>query len=66
MVSMKAFTDELLKIATAEKAVPLIKRFGKPAALLATGGAAVHFGGKEIDKYLLGRQVYDQMQSQGR
>jgi hypothetical protein len=63
MVSMAAFTDELLKLAAVEQAAPLIKRLVKPAALLAAGGAAVHFGGKELDKYRLGRQVYEQMQA---
>jgi len=66
MVSMASFTDELLKLAVGAeigKALPLLKAYGKPAALLGTGALAYHLGGKEVDKYRLGRQVYEQMQA---
>lgn len=66
MGSMTAFTDELVKLAAAaeagKKALSLIKTFGKPAALVGAGAVGMHLGGKELDKYRLGRQVYEQMQ----
>lgn len=69
MVSMEAFVDELMKIALAadvgEKVLPLLKQYGKPAALVGGGALTYHLGKKEIDKYLLGRKVYEQMQAQG-
>lgn len=72
MGSMAAFVDELLKISgVADRAlqagkdavVPFAKRHGKTMALLGTGATGYHLGKKELDKYLLGRQVYDQMQA---
>jgi hypothetical protein len=66
---MTAFTDELVKIAAAaevgKKALPLLKAYGKPAALIGSGALAYHLGNKEVDKYMLGRRVYEQMQAQG-
>jgi hypothetical protein len=65
MVSMTAFADELVKIAgAAQDALPLLKRIAKPAAIAGSGALAYHLGGKEIDKYRLGRRVYEQMQAQ--
>lgn len=70
MISMAAFTDELSKIAAgaAEAAgagAKLVKRFGKPVALMGSGAAAYHYGNKELDKYQLGRRMYAQMEQQG-
>lgn len=64
MVSMASFTDELVKIALSpflllRRAMPL----AKPTALLGTGALTYHLGEKELDKYRLGRQVYEQMQA---
>jgi len=65
MGSMTAFTDELFKIATAlSTGTNLVKRFGKPVALMGTGAAAYHFGKKELDKTIQGRQLYDQVMAQ--
>lgn len=69
MSVMTAFADELVKIALATEvgktALPLLKAYGKPAALLGTGALGYHLGKKELDKYMLGRQVYEQMQARG-
>ena len=66
MFSMSAFTDELVKISdagSAGKGAKLLGEFGKPLALLGSGALLYHLGKKEVDKYLLGRQVYEQMQA---
>jgi hypothetical protein len=68
-ISMTSFLDELMKISSAEgavsKALPFLKGNAKSLALLGGGAATYHFGKKELDKYMLGRQVYDQMQTRG-
>lgn len=69
MGSMTAFADELVKIAAiaelGEKALPLLRRAAKPAALVGGGALTYHLGSKELDKYMLGRQVYEQMRARG-
>jgi hypothetical protein len=62
---MAAFSDELRKLAGAagvvEKGLPFLKQHGKPLALLGAGATGYHMGKKELDKYILGRRVYEQM-----
>lgn len=72
MISMASFSDELTKLAAAGaviegagKSLPFLKQYGKPLTLLGAGAAGYHLGKKELDKYLLGRRVYEQMQAQG-
>jgi hypothetical protein len=70
--SMRAFLDELTKISAAgavseaaPKLLPFLKQYGKPLGLIGVGATGYHLGKKELDKYLLGRRVYEQMQAQG-
>ena len=72
MGTMAAFVDELVKIADAgavqeagKKALPLLREYGKPLGLIGAGAVGAHLGKKEVDKYMLGRRVYEQMQAQG-
>ena len=70
MISMEAFADEVQKIAAAAEvlskakdiALPLAKKYWKPAALVGGGATGYHFGKKELDKYMLGRRMYERMQ----
>jgi hypothetical protein len=60
---MAAFADELVKISAASNVVmPFLKANAKPLALVGAGATGYHLGKKELDKYMLGRQVYSQMQ----
>jgi hypothetical protein len=70
--NMKSFADEFRKIAVAgatlegaHKALPFLKQYGKPLGLVGAGALGYHMGKKELDKYMLGRRVYEQMQNQG-
>ena len=73
MVSMTAFADELIKISNVgsmlrqakDVATPFAKKYWKPAALVGGGAAGMHFGKGEVDKYLLGRRVHEQMSQRG-
>ena len=73
MRTMAAFVDELVKISTvAEVAagagkgvLPFLKTHGKTLGLLGVGATGYHLGKKELEKYQLGRRVYQQMQGQG-
>ena len=70
MGNMESFVDELTKIASAgqallrakELAAPIAKKYWKPVGLVGLGAGGYHVGKKELDKYLLGRQVYERMQ----
>jgi len=71
MGTMAAFADELVKISAGgaveagKKMLPLLKEYGKPLGLIGAGATGYHLGKKELDKYMLGRRVYEQMQMQG-
>lgn len=67
-MNLKAFVDELEKIAEGglvQRATSLAWKHKVPLALLGGGALAYRTGAKELEKYRLGRQVYDQMQTQG-
>jgi len=73
MINMTSFADELVKIKQAQGALMNLAGKGlttaaqhwKPLSLIGAGAAGMHFGKKELDKYLLGRQVYERMQQAG-
>lgn len=69
MIDLDAFWDELRKIAGAEVAeaprLLSLGRVAKPLALMGGGAVAYHLANKELDKYQLGRRVYEQMHAQG-
>lgn len=65
MGSMAAFVDELSKLSQAPgapgKALEVALKYWKPAGLVGAGAAGMHYGGKEVDKYRMGRQMYARM-----
>lgn len=72
MGSMTAFVDELVKLSgknLAESPIrelaKLVIKHKKPLGYIGAGAAGMHFGKRELDKYLLGRQVYERMHSGG-
>lgn len=68
MIDLDAFWDELQKISGVTNVVAkpsTLGRVAKPLTLMGGGAVAYHMANKELDKYQLGRRVYEQMQAQG-
>jgi len=67
MGSMTAFVDELVKLSQGApiRAAQLALKNWKPIGLVGAGALGMNVGQRELDKYLLGRRLYERMQAGG-
>lgn len=73
MGSMSSFVDELVKLSkkkelfggAVQQLAKTLMKHKKPIGYVGAGAAGMHFGKKELDKYMLGRQVYERMHAGG-
>jgi hypothetical protein len=61
-IIMNSFFDEIEKIGAAVPMSPIKKTLGLMGTGAALGIGGVHFGGKALDRYRIGKAVQEQMQ----